>query len=134
MLFDDGLVFLVNAQIHREQRSAVGKEALGVEQRVFQMVVPHIRLRKGGIDKIVCCGVLPFQKKLGGKLVVRLQEVNLGIFKLYILHILHKLAVVIVPKDEFTGIAGKLSIQPVYDLFDVHFRHAALLLLVYDHP
>ena len=98
------------------------------------MVVPHIRLWEGRIDEVVCCGVLPFQKKLGGKLVVSLQEVYLGIFKLHILHILHKFAVVIVPKDEFTGIAGKLGIQPVYDLFDVHFCHAALLLLVYDHP
>ena len=35
VLFNDGLVLLVNAQIHREQRSAVGKEAFGVEQRVF---------------------------------------------------------------------------------------------------
>src|SRR5699024_9571894 len=105
VLFDDGLVFLVNAQIHREQRSAVGKEALGVEQRVFQMVVPHIRLGEGGVDEIVCGSVLPFQKELGGELIVWLQEVDLGIIKLYILHILHKLAVIVVPKDEFTGIA-----------------------------
>src|SRR5699024_7705980 len=33
VLFDDGLVLLINSQINREQRSAVGKEALGVEQR-----------------------------------------------------------------------------------------------------
>ena len=98
------------------------------------MVVPHIRLGEGGIDEVVCGGVLPFQKEFGGELIVRLQEVDFGIIKLYILHILHKLAVIVVPKDEFTGIAGKLSIQPVYDLFDVHFCHAALLLLVYDYP
>ena len=134
MLFDDGLVFFVNPQIHREQRGAVGIEALGVEQRVFQMVVPHIRLGEGGVDEIVCGGVLPFQKEFGGKLIVRLQKVDLGIIQLHILHILHKLAVIVVPKDEFTGIAGKLGIQPVYDLFDVHFCHAALLLLVYDYP
>ena len=134
MLFDDGLVFLVNAQIHREQRGAVGIEALGVEQRVFQMVVPYIRLGEGGVDEIVCGGVLPFQKKLGGKLVIRLQKVDFSVFQLYILHILHKLAVIVIPKNELTGIAGKLSIQPVYDLFDVHFCHAALLLLVYDYP
>ena len=89
------------------------------------MVVPHIRLWEGRVDEVVCCGVLPFQKKLGGKLVVSLQKVDLGIFKLHILHILHKFAVVIVPKDEFTGAAGKLRIQTVYDLFDVHFCHAA---------
>ena len=133
MLFDDGLILLVNAQIHRKQRSAVGKEALRVEQSIFQMVVPHIRLGEGGIDEVVCGGVLPFQKEFGGELIVRLQEVDFGIIKLYILHILHKLAVIVVPKDEFTGI-GKFSIQPVYDLFDVHFCHAALLLLVYDYP
>ena len=78
------------------------------------MVVPHIRLWEGRVDEVVCCGVLPFQKKLGGKLVVSLQKVDLGIFKLHILHILHKLAVVIVPKDEFTGVAGKLRIQTVW--------------------
>ena len=77
------------------------------------MVVPHIRLWEGRVDEVVCCGVLPFQKKLGGKLVVSLQKVDLGIFKLHILHILHKFAVVIVPKDEFTGVAGKLRIQTV---------------------
>jgi len=98
------------------------------------MVVPHIRFRKGGIDEVVCGGVLPFQKELGGKLIVRLQKVDFGVFQLYILHILHKLAVVIVPKDEFTGIAGKLGIQPVYDLFDVHFCHAALLLWIDNDP
>ena len=98
------------------------------------MVVPHIRFRKGGIDEVVCGGVLPFQKELGGKLIVRLQEVDFGIVQLYILHILYKLAVIVVPKDELTGIAGKLSIQPVYNLFDVHFCHAVLLLLVYDYP
>lgn len=59
------------------------------------MVVPHIRLWEGRVDEVVCCGVLPFQKKLGGKLVVSLQKVDLGIFKLHILHILHKFAVVI---------------------------------------
>ena len=89
------------------------------------MVVPHIRLGEGGIDEVVCGGVLPFQKEFGGKLIVRLQKVDLGIIQLHILHILHKLAVIVVPKDEFTGIAGKLSIQTVYDLFDVHFCHAA---------
>ena len=125
MLFDDGLVLLVNSQIDRKQRSTVGQKALGVKQRVLQMVVPHIRLWEGRIDEIVCCGVLPFQKQLGRKLVVRLQIVDLGIFQFHILHILHKLAVVIVPKDEFTGITGKLRIQTVYDLFDVHFCHAA---------
>lgn len=125
MLFNDGLVLFVNPQIHREQRGAVGKEALGVEQRVFQMVVPHIRLGEGGVDQVVCRSVLPFQKELGGKLIVRLQEVDFGIVQLHILHILHKLAVIVVPKDELSGIAGKLSIQPVYDLFDVHFCHAA---------
>ena len=67
------------------------------------------------------------QKELYGKLIVRLQKVDFGVFHLYILHILHELAVIIVPKDKFTGIAGKLSIQPVCDLSDVHFCHAALL-------
>src|SRR5699024_10485040 len=91
VLFNNGLVLLVNPQINREQRCAVGKEALGVEQRVFQMVVPHIRLGEGGVDQVVCRSVLPFQKELGGKLIVRLQEVDFGIVQLHILHILHKL-------------------------------------------
>ena len=68
------------------------------------------------------------------QMVVRLQEVNFGIVQFYILHILHKLAVVIVPENELSGIAGELGIEPVYNLFDVHFCHAALLLLVYDYP
>ena len=68
------------------------------------------------------------------QMVVRLQEVNFGIVQFYILHILHKLAVVIVLEDELSGISGKLSAQPVYDLFDVHFCHAALLLPVDDYP
>ena len=75
VLFDDGLVFLVNAQIHREQRSAVGKEALGVEQRVFQMVVPHIRLGEGGVDEIVCglslIHILMWQERKNQKMPLR---------------------------------------------------------------
>ena len=67
------------------------------------MVVSHIRLRKGRVGKIVCGGVLQFQKELGCELVIRLQEVDFGVFQLYILHILHKLAVVIVPKYELSG-------------------------------
>ena len=50
------------------------------------------------------------------------------------LHILHEFAVVIVPEDELAGIPGKLGVEPVYDLFDVHFRHPVLLLLIYDEP
>ena len=134
VLFNNGLVLLVNPQINREQRCAVGKEALGVEQRVFQMVVPHIRLGEGGVDQVVCRSVLPFQKELGGKLIVRLQEVDFGIVQLHILHILHKLAVVIVPENELSGIAGELGIEPVYDLFDVHYCHAVLLLWIDNDP
>ena len=93
------------------------------------MVVPHIRLRERGIDKIVGRGVLPLQKELGGKLIVRLQEVDLGVVQRHGLHIFHELAVVIVPEDQLAGVSRKLSIEPVYDLFDVHFCHSVLLLL-----
>ena len=72
VLFNDGFIFLIDTQIHQKQRGTVGKKALGIEQRVFQMVVPHIRLWKGSINEVVCGGVLPFQKELGGKLIVRL--------------------------------------------------------------
>ena len=68
------------------------------------------------------------------QMVVRLQEVNFGIVQFYILHILHKLAVVIVPENELSGIAGELGIEPVYDLFDVHYCHAVLLLWIDNDP
>ena len=93
------------------------------------MVVPHIRLRERGIDKIVGRGVLPLQKELSGKLIIRLQEVDLGIVQCHGLHIFHELAVVIVPEDQLAGVSRKLGIEPVYDLFDVHFCHCAFLLL-----
>ena len=93
------------------------------------MVVSNIGLWERGIDQIVSRGVLPLQKELGGKLVVRLQEVDFGIVQRHILHILHELAVVIVPEDKLAGIPGELSVEPVNDLFDVHFCHSAFLLL-----
>ena len=93
------------------------------------MVVPHIRLWERGIDKIVGRGVLPLQKEFGGKLIVRLQEVDLGVVQRHGLHIFHELAVVIVPEDQLAGVSRKLGIEPVYDLFDVHFCHSVFLLL-----
>ena len=81
------------------------------------MVVPHIRLWERGIEQIIGRGVLPLQKELSGKLVVRLQEIDLGVVQRHILHILHKLAVVIVPEDQLAGIPGKLSVEPINNLF-----------------
>ena len=93
------------------------------------MIVPYIRLGERGIDQIVGRGVLTFQKELGGKLIVRLQEIDLGVVKRHILHILHELSVVIVPEDKLAGIPGKLGVEPIYNLFDIHFCHSAFLLL-----
>ena len=80
------------------------------------MIIPNIGLREGCIDQIIGCGVSPLQKEFSGKLVARLQEVDFGIFQRHILHILHELAVVIVPENKITGIPGELFIEPVYDL------------------
>ena len=80
------------------------------------MIVPDIGLREGRINQIIGCGVSSLQKELGGKLIIRLQEVDFGIVQHHILHILHELAVVIVPENKLTGISGELLIEPVYDL------------------
>ena len=93
------------------------------------MVVAHIWLRERRIDQVVGRGVLPLQKELGGKLIIRPQEIDLGVVQRHILHILHELTVVIVPEDQLARIPGKLSVESVYDLFDVHFCHSAFLLL-----
>ena len=129
MLFYDGFVLLIDTQVHREQRGAVCKESLGVQHGVLQMVVPHIRLRKRSIDQVIGRGVLTLQKELSGKLIVRLQEVDLGVIQRHGLHIFHKLTVVIVPEDQFSRVSRKLSVEPIYNLFDVHFCHSAFLLL-----
>ena len=80
------------------------------------MIISDIGLREGRIDQIIGCGISPLQKEFGGKLVVRLQEVNFGIVQRHILHILHELAVVIVPEDKLAGIPSELVIESVYNL------------------
>ena len=80
------------------------------------MIVPDIGLREGCIDQIIGRGVLPLQKELSGKLVVRLQEIDLSVVQRHILHILHKLAVVIVPEDKLAGIPSELVIKSVNNL------------------
>lgn len=119
MLFDERLILFRNAKIKQEQGSPIDKEALGIQQGILQMIVPHIRFRKRGIDQVICGPVHALQKILGVKLIVRPEAIDLRIRKLCRLHVLGKLCLVIVPENQFPALPGEFRIQTVYDLFQV---------------
>ena len=81
------------------------------------MVIPYIRLWERRIDQVIRGGIHPFQKVFGIKLVIWLEMVDFCIFQFYILHILGKVRLVIVPEYQLAGVTGKFRIQAVYDLF-----------------
>ena len=119
MLFDERLILFRNAKIKQEQGSPIGKEALGIQQGILQMIVPHIRFRKWRIDQVVCAPIYTLQKILGVKLIVRPEAIDLRIRKLCRLHVLGELCLIIVPENQFPALPGKFRIQAVYDLFQV---------------
>jgi hypothetical protein len=113
MLFNDRLVLLGYAQVHRKQGGAICKEPLRIQHSVFQMVFPHVRLWKWSVNQVV-------------RVVSSLSRKNLvpnwlpgSNFRIFALassteSISSQSCFIIVPKDELAGFTRKLSIQ----LFD----------------
>ena len=126
MLLDDRLILLFDTQIHRKQRCTVRKEPLGVQQSILQVVIFHVRFRERSINQIIGRRIFPFQKSFRIKLIVRLQTIDRGILQSDVFHILFEFTFIVIPKDELPGISRKLSIQPVYDLFQVKLCHNLL--------
>ena len=94
------------------------------------MVVPYIRFGEWRINQIIRSLIYALQKILCIELVIRLKTVYLRIPKHYRFHILGKVCLVIVPENQFPGLAGKFRIQAVYNLFQVQFCHINFLYLI----
>ncbi|MPM42423.1 hypothetical protein SDC9_89088 [bioreactor metagenome] len=69
-MVNDRLEPLVDAQVDRQQRSAVCEELLGVFERVRKVIVPQGRLGKWRIDKIIRLLVHALEKVFRVKLIV----------------------------------------------------------------
>ena len=116
-MLNDGLISLVDAQIYGQKRCPVCKELLGIPERVRKVVFSERRLGKGRVHQIVRRPVHPLQEVFCVKLVVRCKMQHLGGGKLQAVHILIKLPICIIPKDQLPRLAGELGIQFICNLF-----------------
>lgn len=93
------------------------------------MVIPHIRLWEGGIDQIIGCGILVVPERAWwqtGCPAARNRPWRCPASRsAYLPRIrnCHR------TRRQAYGISRKFGVEAIYDLFDVHFCHSALLLL-----
>ena len=129
VFLQDGLALGPNAQIGAQQRDRVGVELLGVQNRILQVVLLHGGLGERCIDQVIALRVLAFQQNLGSELVGRRQMPDFCILQRHSVHIIGKIAVVIVPEHQPAPLGRKLGVQLIHDLVVFQFRHRFFLLL-----
>ena len=123
VFLQDSLALGPDAQIGAQQRDRVGVELLGVQDRILQVVLLHRGLGERRIDQVIALRVLALQQNLGSELIGRGQMPDFRILQRHSVHIIGKIAVVIVPEHQPAPPGRKLGVQLIHDLIVFQFRH-----------
>src|SRR5699024_11735915 len=104
------LIPFLNPQIKCKQRGSVRKKFFRISDRIRKMIISYPRLCKRGVNKVIGCRVLSFEKIFDIELIIRLKVQNLCIFQFYAVNILPKLRIGVIPKYKLTNVTCELAI------------------------